>query len=253
MKNIEILIVDDEQFICDSLVLKFNRMENGTAYKPMCCNSGSKALMLMEENAFDVIITDIRMPFMTGSQFIKKARGKGFSGKIFALSGYEDFNNVHDAFVSGADDYLLKPISVAELKEKVIACVESMDLETISNEECMQKLEMNRDVMSYVKEYIASNYMNSSLSMDEVAKHVSISYSHFSCLFRKMTGTTFPDYLRKLRIEKAIKLLSDPEVKISEICYRVGYKYPQQLSKEFKRVTGVYPSIYVDNCKKFKA
>lgn len=86
--------------------------------------------------------------------------------------------------------------------------------------------------------------MNSTLRMEEVAKHVSTSYSHFSSLFRRETGTTFPAYLRRLRVEKAIEYLRDPDMKIAEVCYRVGFKYPQQFSSDFKKVTGVYPSEY---------
>lgn len=56
---------------------------------------------------------------------------------------------------------------------------------------------------------------------------------------------TFPSFLRKVRVEKAMELLEDPFLKISDICYQVGYKYPQQFSNQFKRVTGAYPSQYI--------
>lgn len=100
-------------------------------------------------------------------------------------------------------------------------------------------------LIAYAKEYIGDNYKNSSLTMEDAANHVAVSYSYFSSLFRKETGETFPAYLRKLRIKKAIELLEDPTLKISDICYQVGFKYPQQLFNEFKKVTGVYPSRYL--------
>ena len=56
---------------------------------------------------------------------------------------------------------------------------------------------------------------------------------------------TIPPFLRKVRVEKAMELLEDPFLKISDICYQVGYKYPQQFSNQFKWVTGVYPSQYI--------
>lgn len=59
--------------------------------------------------------------------------------------------------------------------------------------------------INYALEYLHVHYVNSTLSMNDVAAHVSLSYSHFSSLFRKDTGTTVPAYLRKYRIEKAIE------------------------------------------------
>lgn len=243
MNRLSILIVDDEQVICDSVKLKISRLEHPFCYQTVCCNSGNAALKLLKEQAFDAIITDIRMPFMTGTTLIRLARKAGFAGKIFVLSGYDDFTYVRDAFTSGADDYLLKPISVAELDRKLrLFLIPDEARETPASDPAPEGAP--RDAIPYAQEYIRTHYMNSSLRMEEVAQHVSLSYSHFSNLFRKETGTTFPAYLRRLRIEKAIEYLSDPSMKISEVCYRVGFKYPQQLSNDFKKVTGVYPSEY---------
>lgn len=246
MDSISILIVDDEQFICDSVQLKISRLEHPVRYCTVCCNSGSAALKLLGQQKFDALITDIRMPFMTGITLIRSARKAGFAGKIFVLSGYDDFSYVRDAFTGGADDYLLKPVSVAELDKK-------LRLFLLPNGRPAQGTPAahdavpGRSAIQYAQEYIRANYMNSGLRMEEVAKHVSLSYSHFSSLFRKETGTTFPAYLRRLRVEKAIEYLNDPDMKIAEICYRVGFKYPQQLSNDFKKVTGVYPSEFFSN------
>lgn len=243
MEPVSILIVDDEQYVCDSVRLKIGRLEHPVSYRIVGCQSGSAALKLLEQERFDALITDIRMPFMTGISLIKAARAGGFSGRIFVLSGYDDFTYVRDAFTSGADDYLLKPISVAELDKKfrqLLLRAESGPRREAPPEDD----DPQRGVIPYALEYIRTHYMNSTLRMEEVAKHVSTSYSHFSSLFRRETGTTFPAYLRRLRIEKAIEYLRDPDMKIAEVCYRVGFKYPQQFSSDFKKVTGVYPSEY---------
>ena len=241
-RSISILVVDDEQIICDSVMLKIRRLEHPFPYRTACCNSGSAALKLLKEQRFDALITDIRMPFMTGTTLIRQARKAGFAGRILVLSGYDDFTYVRDAFTSGADDYLLKPISVAELDRKLRQLL--LPEEAPESPPGPAEEGALRDAIPYAEEYIRTHYMNSGLRMEEVANHVSLSYSHFSSLFRRETGTTFPAYLRRLRIEKAIEYLSDPSMKISEVCYRVGFKYPQQLSNDFKKVTGVYPSEY---------
>lgn len=243
MEVLSLLIVDDEQYICDSVILKIGRLQHPVTYKAVSCNNGNSALELLEKNHFDAVITDIRMPFMTGIALIRAAREKGFAGKIFVLSGYDDFSYVRDAFTSGADDYLLKPVSVSELDQKLRLLLLSAVGQKTEEPESMQPGQY-RSIVSYAEEYIRTHYRNSTLNMEEVANHVSVSYSYFSSLFRRETGMTFPAYLRKVRIEKAIEYLRDPGMRIAEICYRIGFKYPQQLSNDFKKVTGVYPSEY---------
>lgn len=244
-RTISILIVDDEQYVCDSVKLKIGRLAHPAEYRVTGCSSGSAALKLLKAEPFDALITDIRMPFMTGISLIRAARENGFAGRIFVLSGYDDFTYVRDAFTGGADDYLLKPVSVSQLDEKFRQLLDA-DAAAGGHGAPRQPEAAGRprSVIPYALEYIRTHYMNSDLRMEEVAKHVSTSYSHFSSLFRRETGITFPAYLRRLRVEKAIEYLRDPDLKIAEVCYRVGFKYPQQLSNDFKKVTGVYPSEY---------
>lgn len=252
MSKISILIVDDEVTICDSLKLKINRLKHPFEYVTRSCTSGNEALRLIKTEQFDMMITDIRMPFMSGLTLVKEVRDIGFTGTILALSGYDDFEYVREAFLSGVDDYLLKPIASQILDRKLLQymVVESQD-ETLADYDD-QGIRKPATTIEYAVEYIENHYMNSSLSMDEVAKHVHLSYSYFSSLFKHETGLTFPAYLREHRIKKAIEYLSDPSIKISDISTSVGFKYPQQFSQDFKRVMGFYPSEYVNRINESK-
>lgn len=128
---------------------------------------------------------------MTGTTLIRLARKAGFSGKIFVLSGYDDFTCVRDAFTSGADDYLLKPVSVAELDRKLRSFLAAGETAGPPADGPAPG-GTPRDAIPYALEYIRTHYMDSNLRMEEVAHHVSLSYSRFSSLFRRETGTTFP-------------------------------------------------------------
>ncbi|MCC8026550.1 MAG: response regulator [Clostridium sp.] len=237
-----ILVVDDEICVAESIKLKIKRLHTFSDYEVTVCTSAKLALSQAQEHTFSLIMTDIRMPFMTGTQLIRRLRERGYKGPILVLSGYDDFEYVREAFVNGADDYMLKPVALRELEQKLDRFLKEKQEE--SGPEIQEDAISRNDIIAYALRYINDNYKDSSLTMEDVAKHISISYGHFSALFRKETGTTFPSYLRKLRIEKAIGLLEDPSLKISDICYQVGFKYPQQFSNDFKRETGVYPSQY---------
>lgn len=234
-----VLIVDDENFVCENLKLKLNRLSIGLTISADSCNSAKQAKILMGSKQYDLVFTDIRMPFVDGLSFIKSIREQGYAGKILVLSGYDDFDYVRTAFVNGANDYILKPVAITQLEEKMRA---NLSLGCQNPGDVSPPV---KNVIEYAKQYIAEHYMDSALSMSEVAAHISLSYSHFSNLFRRETDTTFPAYLLNTRIQKAIELLQDPYMKVSDICYMVGFKYPQQFSRDFKKITGVYPSEYV--------
>jgi multiple sugar transport system substrate-binding protein len=87
-------------------------------------------------------------------------------------------------------------------------------------------------------------HLKDPITRDQVAKVVGISPSHFSVLFKDVTGQTFTDYLMRVRIEEARRLLGRPEYNISQISHEVGFNDESYFSFTFKRLTGVTPSHY---------
>lgn len=94
------------------------------------------------------------------------------------------------------------------------------------------------------KEYVRRRYSDPDLSLNEVARHVSISPSYFSSLFKRMTGKTFVEYLTEVRMEKARELLRLTSMRTYEIAYAVGYSDPHYFSSAFKKHTGDTPTDY---------
>ncbi len=101
-------------------------------------------------------------------------------------------------------------------------------------------------IIQQAKVYIENNY-NLDISLEQVADQVFLSSAYFSRLFKKIDGESFTDYLIKIRIEKAIELIKNPQYKTYEICEKVGYKNSRYFSKLFKRNTGFTPSDYRKN------
>ena len=63
-------------------------------------------------------------------------------------------------------------------------------------------------------------------------------------MFKKHTGINFTDYLSRVRIEKAKNLLLNPNLRVSEIAYEVGFQSLTHFNRVFKRVAGLAPSGY---------
>ncbi|MFZ5824325.1 MAG: response regulator [Bacillota bacterium] len=82
------------------------------------------------------------------------------------------------------------------------------------------------------------------LSLERVAREVGLTPYYYSKVFSRVTGETLVDYLTRIRVEEAKRLLEDPEVPVKEACYAVGYKDPNYFSRVFKKVTGQTPTEF---------
>lgn len=82
------------------------------------------------------------------------------------------------------------------------------------------------------------------ISMEQTAEYVNLSPYYFSKLFKLQTGENFSDYLTRLRIEEAKRLIAERSLSLKEICYEVGYKDPNYFSRVFKKAVGISPSEY---------
>ncbi|MBA2939698.1 response regulator [Paenibacillus sp. CGMCC 1.16610] len=98
-------------------------------------------------------------------------------------------------------------------------------------------------VIERAKSYIGEHY-KSDISMEQTAEYVNLSPYYFSKTFKLHTGETFIDYVTRLRIDEAKRLLESEELSFKEICYMAGYNDPNYFSRIFKKTTGVTPTEY---------
>jgi CheY-like chemotaxis protein len=114
----KILLVDDDVFLRDMYATKFR--EHGD--EVMCAKDGPEALRMATAEAYDVVITDMVMPGMTGADLIErmKAQSEGKSTKYLVLSNQSEESDIQGATQKGADGYLIKASLVpSEVVEKV--------------------------------------------------------------------------------------------------------------------------------------
>lgn len=100
-----------------------------------------------------------------------------------------------------------------------------------------------RSVVEMAKQYIQGHY-NGDISLNVVAAYVGVSPNHFSRIFSKETGSTFVEYLTKVRMDRAKEMLRCSNKKIVEICYEVGYQDTHYFGTLFKKIVGCTPKEY---------
>ncbi|MEF3306120.1 response regulator transcription factor [Paenibacillus sp. GYB003] len=115
---VELLIVDDEVHVVERLLTTIDWQAIGIG-QAHGAYSGEKALSLLETTSIDIVITDIRMPGMSGLQLIAEIQRRWPKTKCILLSGHSDFHYAKEAILYRTENYLLKPVTERDLIEAV--------------------------------------------------------------------------------------------------------------------------------------
>ena len=99
------------------------------------------------------------------------------------------------------------------------------------------------DIISSAIHFMKEN-IEKKLSLDEIAKHVGYSTSHFLTLFNKRTGYSPLAYFNQLKIQQACQLLDFTNMKINQIGYKIGIEDTYYFSRLFRKIMGVSPREY---------
>ena len=101
------------------------------------------------------------------------------------------------------------------------------------------------DVVQKIKEYILANF-DHRLTLDDISRHVYLSNSYVSSIFKKETGLNIIDYTNRVRINRSKRLLHDTDISISIISTRCGFEDQSYFTKTFRKHVGVSPKKYRD-------
>ena len=116
-------------------------------------------------------------------------------------------------------------------------------LSIVSNQILVRQEKAEPAVIAKAKQFI-QEHQHEELSLHQVAKAVNTSTFYFCKLFKKVTGLNFTDYVSRLRIEKAKNLLLNPNLRVSEIAYEIGFQSLTHFNRVFKRILGQSPTAY---------
>lgn len=110
-----VLIVEDDK----KLRKLFSVVLSRNGYSTIEAEDGEKALEILDKEYVDIIITDLMMPRMDGFSLIKALRDSNYSLPILVITVKEQFQDKQKGFMSGADDYMVKPVDVNEMVLRV--------------------------------------------------------------------------------------------------------------------------------------
>lgn len=102
----------------------------------------------------------------------------------------------------------------------------------------------NHYLLNRAMEYIHIHYAEKEFSIQQLADYLYLTPTYLSALFKKSAGKTIGNYLLDVRVEKAKKLMRDPQLKFYHVAEMVGYEDANYFTKVFKKKTGLTPSDY---------
>jgi DNA-binding NtrC family response regulator len=120
MKKPRLLLVDDDVPFTRNLVWLLSRR----GYEVSAVNDGQSALRIVEEQEFDVIILDRKMPGIDGIATLKELKKKRPDIEVIILTGAASVDSALDGVQLGAYDYTVKPIQLSDLEEKITQAFE---------------------------------------------------------------------------------------------------------------------------------
>ncbi len=112
-----------------------------------------------------------------------------------------------------------------------------------SNQIAVQTANGEPPVIARAKQFIEEHHTDD-LSLGQVAQAVHTSIFYFCKLFKKVTGINFTEYVSRVRTEKAKNLLLNPNLRVSEIAYEVGFQSLTHFNRVFKTIVGESPTEY---------
>jgi DNA-binding NtrC family response regulator len=123
MPGSRVLLVDDETIFTKNM----SKLLKNRGYQVTAVNSGAGAIQELEQNPFDVIVLDLKMPGMDGITTLKEIMKLGLFTETLILTGHGSIDSALEAMKLGAYDYLTKPCEIDELVAKIEAAWEKKE------------------------------------------------------------------------------------------------------------------------------
>ena len=111
----KILIAEDDRELRDL----FSHILTKHGYSVVGVSNGKEAFNAVSREYFDLIISDIMMPVMDGYEFVKMLRSTGSTTPVMMVTAKDAFDDMQQGFISGTDDYMVKPININEMVLRV--------------------------------------------------------------------------------------------------------------------------------------
>lgn len=227
-----------------------------THYNVLTASNGEKALRMIQKSSLDVVVTDVMMPVMNGIEVTKwiKENDDYSQLPVVMLTAKTQDSDRNEGYKAGADAYLTKPFKLEDLQLRI-------DNIIANRQRIRQKFQSQADFkvedqhysnpdelfiqscIDKIKEHLDDN----DFGREQLAKELLISSSTLYNKLRALTGQNISGFISSIRMKEACQILRrEPNIRINELAYRVGFSTPRYFSLCFKKEYGIGVKEYVE-------
>lgn len=243
-----LLLVED-----DADILAFNKEQlEGEGYNVWTATNGIEAQELLQGNLPDIIVTDLMMPRSDGMALLKEVRANAAWSHIpvIILSAKASLPARVEGLAGGAQGYLAKPFSPAELKALIrnqlsVLASQKTRYQSATADTTMPLPDRFAGTDPFTRQFyelLHQHMDDASLSVERLAELMHINRSHFQRKVKALTGYSPSELIRTIRLERARELLLKKEGNITEIAYATGFTSQSYFTKCFSEHFGYPPS-----------
>lgn len=233
-------------------------------YNVLTARNGAEAYeMVKSQSNIDLVITDLKMPEMTGMELCRNIKQNPTFSHILVviLSANLTPETKIESLKGGADAIIEKPFSMDFLSSRVENLINArkmlierysingigpdneVDTETDVTGLTLRDIVFLKDLNRIIQE----NYNDPDFGVDELAEALNLSRSSLNRKMRDILNDTANNHIREVRMAKAEELLRNSTMQINEICYKVGFQTPSYFIKCFRKKYGMSPNEYANS------
>lgn len=249
----KILIVEDNDELRE--YLRRTLAEN---YHVQVCSNGKSALCIVKEYFPDLIISDIMMPEMRGDELCQKVKNDIDTSHIpvILLTALNTDKNIIDGLQTGADEYVVKPFNIGILRATIANLLANRALlrhrygnlelnDDTHNTECINcSTDLDWKFIASIKKNVEDNMDNPSFTIDVLCTLLNMSRTSFYNKLKALTDQAPGDYVRLIRLKRAMQLLKEQKYTITEVAEMTGFSDAKYFREVFKKHFNISPSQY---------
>ena len=227
-------------------------------YQVIKASDGNKGCEKAFEHIPDLIITDIMMPVMNGTELCRRLKQDIRTSHIpvIMLTAKDTQTDQQEGYEVGADSYLTKPFSISMLRSRIANLLAARKrlaayLNTTDKQEPKTETisQLDRQFLSDITAYIEQNISNQNITMAMVGDSVNMSHSTLYRKIKALTGISGNEFIRKVRLHHSLHLMIHEHRNISEAAYESGFNNIPYFRNCFKEEYGMTPTEYLKSLK----
>lgn len=273
----KLLIVEDNVELLMLMQQLFSR-----DYHVLTAPNGKEALKIIREHELDLIISDVMMPVMDGHELTKRLKNDPDTRHlpIILLTAKTQEEDREEALSIGADDYVTKPFKMRDLELRINNIIENRKrLQREFRKQTAEELEEtvaktvaktvvkavtevsaetgaeadpngDQEFLARAFECVHQHLEDGDYDRDAFATDMGSSASTLYNRLRSLTGMNISSFIRDIRMKEAQRLARrQPDIRVSDLAYSVGFQDPKYFSTAFKKEFGVTPTEFLENLK----